>query len=261
MSENLKSLFVEADKDAARSSVRSLAGTAQLTALSTEIANNILKAIESNLDEYEELFTASKTNQNAMDTLISSAFDLASVDLTFIKELDEETVNGMLKSQQSKRSRAKKKPMTMDNYKTMLVGAIGEQLIRVAIEKPKQSSGRRMGTATGYTEEQLQALAADQNLLRKEIRNLQSRKSIMKSKDDFDENSDAWKNLLEIEESLKAIRTVIKPDTTKAQLVTLLADVDISQLKAAEAKALLEKAAGILNPTDNKEEETDNAEG
>jgi hypothetical protein len=92
----------------------------------------------------------------------------------------------MLKSQQSKRSRAKSKAMTLDNYTTLLTAAIAEDIIREIYNKPKSAGGfHRAAGTVDYTIDQLQALHDDQEALRKEIRNVQSKKSIMKSKNPF----------------------------------------------------------------------------
>lgn len=248
MSENMKGLFVEQDKDAVRNSARSLAGTAQLTAIANEVANAVLKTSTEHLDEYLDLLNASKENHGAMDQLIDRAYDLTTVDASFLKELDNDTIEGMLKSQQSKRSRAKSAVMTMDNYKTMLIGAISEKLIRLIIDKPKQAMNRKFSSSLEFTEAELAEFAADQNLLRKELRNIQSRKSIMKAKDGFSEEDPMWIALLRAEGRLKDLRVPIAPDTTKTQLVTLLKGIDVASLKGADAKALLEKAVGIVSP-------------
>ena len=159
----------------------------------------------------------------------------------------------MLKSQQSKRSRAKSKAMTMDNYKSMMAGAIAENLIRQATGKVKSAGGaRRMSGSVDFTAEQLEELRADQEKLKKELRNVQSKKSIMKSKADFSEDDDRWQALLVAEEQLKSIRVstghtqVVKVDETKEKLAEVLADVDPSSLKAGDSKALLAQIKELL---------------
>src|SRR5690606_11549012 len=84
------------------------------------------KTVNDNFEEYKELIAKSKSDHGEMDELIAKAFNLADGDAEFLKELDEATLDGMLKSQQSKRSRAKSKVMTMDNYRTMMIGAIAD---------------------------------------------------------------------------------------------------------------------------------------
>ena len=248
MSENLKGLFVETDKDAVRNSARSLAGTAQLTAVASEVASSIIKTVTDNINDYEELFKASNESHSALDQLIDRAYDLTAIDVSYLKALDNDTIDNMLKSQQSKRSRAKSAVMTLDNYRTMLIGAVCEKILRVTFAKPKQAMNRRFSSSLEFTEAELAEFAADQNLLRKELRNIQSRKSIMKAKDGFSEEDPMWADLLRAEGKLKELRTPIAPDTTKTQLVTLLKGVDVASLKGADAKALLEKAVGIVSP-------------
>lgn len=232
---------------------RSLAGTAQLTATSNEVVAVCIKKLNDNLDSYRDAFEASKSDHGAMDQLIAQLVDLDEVDVEFIKQLDEEVVDGMLKSQQSKRSRAKSKAMTMDNYKSMMAGAVAENLIRKATGKAKSAGGaRRMSGSVDFTAEQLEELRADQDRLKKEIRNVQSKKSIMKSKADFSEEDPRWQALLVAEEQLKGIRettgraTVVKVDETKEKLAEMLADADPNNMKAGDSKALLAKIKELI---------------
>ena len=225
---------------------RSLAGTAQLTSLANALVAECIKKLNDNLDEYRDEFMESQKDHNAMDALLAKLLDYDTVDVEFIKELDEATVDGMLKSQQSKRSRAKSKAMTMDNYKSMMAGAVAENRIRKATGKVKSAGGaRRMSGSVDFTAEQLEELKEDQEALRKALRNVQSKKSIMKSKADFSEENPRWQALLVAEEQLKAIRVstgrtqVVKVDETKDALAEKLADVDIEHLKAADSKELL----------------------
>ena len=188
-----------------------------------------------------------------MDKLIDLLIDLNEVDVEFLKQLDEQTTDGMLKSQQSKRSRAKSKTMTLDNYKSMMAGAIAENLIRLATGKTKSAVGaRRMSGSVEFTAEELEALKNDQEQLKKEIRNVQSKKSIMKSKADFTEEDPRWQALLVAEEQLKAIRvttsrtTVVKVDETKEKLAEVLSEVDVNSLKAGDSKSLLAKIQELI---------------
>lgn len=249
MSENLNTLFASKEQETS-TSTRSLAGTAQLTSLASTLTATCLKAVEANIADFHELLTKSKSSHDAMDELIAKTIALDTVDVGFLKELDEETLNAMLKSQQSKRSRSKSKTMTMENYRTMMTAAIAENLIRTATGNAKNATGtRRRAGQIGYTDEQLAELAADQEKLRKEIRNIQSKKSIAKSKKDFDETSDTWQELLKAEEQLKSMRTngggttkTVIVDTTKERLSELFAMVkDINTMKPADAKKLLEE--------------------
>lgn len=249
MSENLNTLFASKEQETS-TSTRSLAGTAQLTSLASTLTATCLKAVEANIADFHELLTKSKSSHDAMDELIAKTIALDTVDVGFLKELDEETLNAMLKSQQSKRSRSKSKTMTMENYRTMMTAAIAENLIRTATGNVKNAtSTRRRAGQVGYTDEQLAELAADQEKLRKEIRNIQSKKSIAKSKKDFDETSDTWQELLKAEEQLKSMRTngggttkTVIVDTTKERLSELFAMVkDINTMKPADAKKLLEE--------------------
>lgn len=249
----LNEMFATDATQEATTGSRGLAGTAQLTALSSEITQAIISIVNDNYDEYKDLMLASKTDNNSMDKLINKAYDLTTVDINFLQELSEEVTTGMLKSQQSKRSRSKSKVMTIDNYRTMMTAAIAENLIRLATGKDKASSGsRRLSGSVEYTEEQLLEYETNQELLKKELRNVQSKKSIMKSKADFDETDDRWKALLIAEMQLKERRVtggavhVVQVDSTKDALSTMLETVDVEHLKAADSKELLEQIKHMI---------------
>ena len=249
----INEMFNATETNEATANARSLAGTAQLTAVANELVAECIKKLNDNLDEYREDFEASKQDHNAMDKLLAKLIDFDTVDVEFIKELDETTVDGMLKSQQSKRSRAKSKAMTMDNYKSMTAGAIAENLIRKATGKVKSAGGaRRMSGSVDFTAEQLEELREDQERLKKELRNVQSKKSIMKSKADFSEEDERWQALLVAEEQLKSIRVatggtkVVKVDETKDKLAEMLSDLDPSSLKAADSKEMLARIKELL---------------
>lgn len=226
---------------------RSLTGTAQLTALAGSIADGIIRTMEAEIETYRPRIQESARNNDAMDKLIDELGDVNPDDAEFLTQLDETTIDGMLKSQQSKRSRAKGKQMTLDNYRTLMTAAIAENIIRIVTGKPKSAGGFRNTTGiVNYTIEQLEKLGEDQNALRKEIRNIQSKKSIMKSKAEFDESDERWQALLKAEQQLKDMRIgnapqVIEIDKTKDSLSEMLADVDVSKLKSADAHELLEK--------------------
>jgi hypothetical protein len=162
----------------------------------------------------------------------------------------------MIKSQKSKRSKAKNARMTLDNYRTLMTAAIAENLLRTVANKPKAKTGNTKTSALDFTEDYLQYLTTDQDKLRREIRNIQSKKSIEKAKPDFDETSDRWQQLLSIEEILKSIRVDIEPvarpkkvDERLTKIAELL-DKNIDILKAAESKELLKQIAVVLAPAE-----------
>lgn len=246
---------------------RGLSGTAQLTSVASDIANNILQTMNADIGSYTDAIKASQRDNNAMDELIDRVWDLEQTDVDFLKVLDESTLEGMLKSQQSKRSRCKSKAMTMDNYRALMTGAIAENLIRLATGKEKHSAGgRRVSGSVDYTIEELQMFSEDQEKLKKEIRNIQSKKSIMKSKADFDVSDERYQALLRAEQQLKDMRitgggsSIIEVDTTKNLLTDLLEDIDIQHIKLAEAKELLEKIKGLTHSYDEAEDGIEDVE-
>lgn len=251
MSNEMNNLFVT-ERNVSTNNGRGLSGTAQLTNIASNLAAEIIRVMNDDIDTYVDDIKRSQSDNNAMDNLIEKVSPLANVDVGFLREIDEDTLEGMLKSQQSKRSRCKSKAMTMDNYKALMTGAIAENLIRIATGKEKHSGGpRRQAGTVEYTIEQLQMLEADQEKLRKEIRNVQSKKSIMKSKADFDENDERYQSLLRVEQQLKDMRIgtgheVVEVDTTKNALTDLLGDIDVAHIGAKDSKALLEQIAKLV---------------
>lgn len=250
---NINEMFNATENNEATSNARNLAGTAQLTSVANELVAKCISELNDNLDTYRDEFAASQKDHSAMDALLAKLIDFDTIDVEFIKELDETVVDGMLKSQQSKRSRAKGKVMTMDNYKSMMSGAIAENLIRKATGKVKSAGGaRRMSGSVDFTAEQLEALQADQEQLKKELRNVQSKKSIMKSKADFTEEDERWQALLVAEEQLKSIRVttggtkVVKVDETKEKLAEMLSEVDTDHMRTSDVKDMLAQVKALL---------------
>lgn len=239
---------------------RALAGTPALVECSAKVVNEILTIINDDADKYSELFEASKSDHVAMETLINTVYDLSTVDVDFLKTLDEATLLGMLKSQQSKRSRAKGKTMTMTNYKNMMNAAISELLLRTVLDKPRGAGGFTGGKSIlDYTPEEIQALGEDQEALRRAIRNVQSQKCIMKHRDDFDETSEAFQSLLKIEAVLKDLRVVTprqRTDKTKKMIQETLAAYDVESLKAADSKELLKMIAQMVFDEENASVDT-----
>ena len=248
----LKELFASNTNQEVSNRGNQLDNTANLTRISTDIAREILKIAEADAEQFADKIIESQQSHDVMDQLIKDTYNLTTVDVEFLKAESEEVLDRMIKSQQSKRSRAKSKEMTLDNYITMLTGAVAENLLRIAANKPKSAGGggARRGTVT-YSEEELEAFKNDPEALKKAIRNVQSKKSIAKSKADFDPESERWQALLEVEAELKAIRDghsieVEKAVETTNQLEEMLATVDTKDLKAADAKAMLDSIKGML---------------
>ncbi len=258
----LTEMFAENTNETATTNNRSLAGTAQLTSLANSIVAEVMKKADADAENYQEKIVASQTDNNAMDELIRELYDLSSTDVEFLKALDEEVQNSMLKSQQSKRSRNKNKTMTLENYRSLMSGAVAELLLRQAMGKPKSSLGyRRASGSLEYTDEELENFKNDQEALRREIRNVQSKKSIMKNKADFNEENERWIKLLEVEDQLKSLRVggtrvkTVVVDTTKEKLLEELGDKEVDSLKSADMKELLKKLlSGAEEPTEEPTE-------
>jgi hypothetical protein len=190
-----------------------------------------------------------------MDDLINECFDLGSVNIDFLKTVSEDELEKMVRSQQSKRSRSKSKAMTQDNYITMMIGAVAENLLRLALGKPKSAGGGAVMGEIGFSAEDLEKLADFPEDLKKAIRNVQSKKSIMKAKANFDVQSPRWQQLLRAEQQLKEVRDrtngLVNEQAEQAlkvkeQAEEMLADVNVDELDANDAKALLEAMKEML---------------
>lgn len=244
----------------ATANARSLPGTAELTNVATTAAHYILKQMEEDIITYRPRIQKSSTDARELDAIISEFSPYCDIEEdSILRNLSDDAVESMLKSQQSKRSRAKSKVMTLDNYIVLLTAAIAEDILRDIYNKPKSAGGfQRAAGTVDYTGAQLEMFAEDQEALRREIRNIQSKKSIMKSKAEFDESDERWLALLKAEQQLKDLRvgghtpTIIEVDKTKNALSELLAGKDLGKMKAAEAHELLEAIAKITAGTDNE---------
>lgn len=265
----MTNLFATATAINGVSNGRQLVGTERLTSLAADGARTILDTVNHQMKENPDDVTLaervqqSMTDINALQGLIDEFYAVDTVDIDFLKELDKDSLESMLKSQQSKRSRAKGKQMSMENYMTLMTAFLAENLLRLALGKDKVSSNVLVGSQ--YSQEALDALAADQDKLKKEIRNVQSKKSIMKSKANFTEEDEKWQSLLEAEASLKAIRDNASPvvrvvDGLRDSIKELLAEVDVDKLKAHEAKELIESIKALaFDDVTNDESESEEA--
>lgn len=235
---------------------RTLTGTVQLQMQAAEIKKSVIAQLEEamNGEQAEELEAAmlkAQSDNNAMDELVQRFTDIGSADVDWLRGNAE--ADKMLASVQSKRSRLKTKEATYDVFVQMVEASISEQLIRVATGKTKGNGGAtRVRGSVEYTEEQLAAYAEDQDALKREIRNIQSKKSIMKSKAGFSEQDAYWIKLLDAEAQLKALRVgttsktvVVQPDPIREQLKDMIGDTDISKMNKADMAALLANIVGI----------------
>lgn len=248
---NLRELFSDNGEAATTGGNSQLNATAQLTSIATDIAREIIQKTNADLDKYQELVVESQSSHDAMDKLIAECYDLKTVDNEFLKAEGDEVMNKMIRSQQSKRSRAKSKEMTFDNYLTMMTGAVAENILRIAANKPKVAGGGARRARIEYTDEELQELADNPEALKRAIRNVQSKKSIAKNKSDFDPESERWKTLLKVESQLKEIRDGHSEQMKEAaaaasKVEELIADIDTKDLKAAEAKDMLAQIKEML---------------
>lgn len=246
---NNTTLFATANSNAAASNARQLSGTARLTSFADRISRELINklAADESSDDDKQLIINAQTSAEALDQLVDLANDQIDGEYGWLADIESDDLEKMLKSQQSKRSRARSKDMTVDNFSSMLSAAIAEKCIRMALGKPKGASGARHA-GKRYTDEEIQALANDQVALRKAIRSIQSKKSIMKSKANWDESAPAYQELLEDEKKLLAVRIGAgHADLVKTAVKELLTDVDTDKLKAGDARGLLDKILVLVN--------------
>jgi hypothetical protein len=238
-----------------------LAGTQDLTREASAIVEDVIHQMNLDMPKYSDRILLSQSKMEVLDELINEIHPMESENVDFLVALDEATLDSMLKSQQSKRSRCKSKEMNTENYKSMMSAAVAEMLIRKATGKEKGTSGRVGGTLE-YSEKRLQELADDQDALRKEIRNVQSKKSIMKNKAGFDESNpdDRWLALCTAEEQLKSVRSdgnvVVRieyVDATKNKLQEMLAEVEPLTMKSADLKELVSIIKNLVFLPDDEE--------
>jgi hypothetical protein len=124
-----------------------------------------------------------------------------------------------------------------------------------ATGKVKLAGGaRRAAGDIGFNDEQLAFLTDNQDELKRELRNIQSKKSIAKSKDGFSEDSEHWVALLEAEAALKAIRVntgrtkTVVVDTTKDALAALIAENLPPKEFAKRVKELTQVQEPVVEP-------------
>lgn len=248
-------LFGEEETVSVSNAGNQLDKTRDLTILAQKHANDAWKIINSNPADYEDQFKAAVKSHDQMDDLLAEVVDLESIDIDFLKGTSEDELEKMIRSQQSKRSRAKAKPVSQETVLTMMTGAIAENLLRRAANKPKGQGGGFTAGEINYTEAQIEEFKTNADKLKKEIRNVQSKKSIMKSKADFDEQSPRYQELLQAEEILKTIRDGSTPTITKeaedaiaikSELEETVEELDVDSLSEEDAKLLLSKVKEIL---------------
>lgn len=262
----INQLFVD-QADAVSNRGHQLSHTATLTKDATMAMSDIMRKIGSLKPEDEDferiasLVEASRESHDMMDDLVGEMYDIGSINISYLQSLSEEELEKMLRSQQSKRSRAKSKTMDQQNYQTMMVAAIAETVIRLAANKPKNSGGAALGDL-GVSDEDFEKLRDDAEELKKAIRNVQSKKSIMKSKKDFTDEHPRWKQLCELEMRLKELRdeTTVpvsvqerRDAKAKAEAEEMLKDIDLGALDEEQAKTMLAKLSEVL--ATNKTEE------
>lgn len=231
-----------ADKsEVATSQARVLSKTGELTVLAQDLSGEVLKKIV-NDETYRDAIIASQKSNDSMDLLLKRELAFENVDIEFLLEVEEDELQRMLKSQQSKRSRTKGMAMTFEVYRELMIAGICEICIRMALGKDK---GRTYSKSNPLIDDlDYEGLAADHDKLARAIRNIQSKKSIAKSKAGFDEQSDYYQALLVQEAKLKALRD--GADTAQISNIIGMIPDDVDSLDDNDARNLLETIRATL---------------
>lgn len=225
-----------------------LALTANLTQVSTIIANDIVNRID-NDDNAESIVLSMYQDNNVLNHEVAIQLEAHPTDIEWLQSISIDDAVKMLKSQQSKRSRAKSATMSLTNFKTMLTAAVAEELLRRAHSISRTTVGASRMTELVLTDEMIETYKNDQTKLAKAIRNIQSKKSVMKKKENFDESSEEWMKLLEYETALKSLRSnsnavdmkTIEKAKKADEVEQMLTNLDTSKMKKADLEEALEK--------------------
>jgi hypothetical protein len=246
---------------------RGFAETNQLNKVANVIAELILNEIAGcdNDSSLYNNFELSKTSPASMTSLIER-YDYMSYYATdsCLADTSSETLERMLKSQQSKRSRLKGSVMTAHNYKALLTASICEAILRSIMGKQAGtiSIGVGAGALEPFTDEELNALAEDQTKLQKLIRGIQSKKSVYRVRFDADMEGPYWNSLLAREEQLKSLRptptraiakqSIIIDDSTRVAIKGILEPLEnydaIDRLRSTDAKEYVRRIYKLIMP-------------
>lgn len=231
-----------------------IAQTAQLTMQSNAIAEELLERLKEWPEaDADAMISQTWADYTAMDEFLNGYAAVDTRDWSWLKDASDEVGAKMLKSQQSKKSRARAGELTYTNYKTYLTAAIAELGIRDAFRFEKSAAGRTSSATLELTEEAIAIYTEDQVALNKAIRNVQSKKSIAKKKG-VSEESEEWLQLLEFEAGLKSLRTtgavdnVTKKKAEKAEAIeAMLSELDPDSMKKAELAAKISEIKMMIS--------------
>lgn len=211
-------------------------GTNEVT---NKVSSNLTVAVQDNIEQkYSELVKLIKDqltdteilkDNDKLNAIISKHIDIFNKDLAGDKEQARKT----LKCLQSKRCRAKSKDMTLETVHIIVKSAAAELLLKKAFDLVSTS------TSTGLNYD-IDNMNAEQ--LRKAVKNVQSRKSIMKGKADFDDTSEEWTNLLLLEEQLKTKRDGATVPIRMKEII----QQDVSDLNKKQLVALFDELKSMV---------------
>lgn len=277
---NLNSVFATEQKPHLEQSEKSrqLGITVPLNTLAMNKVNEVWKALEAQGPTAAERVKESTDSNEALMALVKEYVKYDPMELEFLTATDDATIESALKSQASKRSRMRsmlKEAFTQVNYKSLLQAAIAEHLVRLAIGKPTGARGSRARSSKAINSllpyAELIKLAEDQNELRRQLRNVQSRcstyKSSLRNAGFSNEEILADERYIEfraIEDQLKDARDPdFKPEPATAsvnnrkyqELRAVLVDLNPDDIKKLqEAKDILWKLVDIVTPPIDVEE-------
>ncbi len=210
----MSELFAAVEESPIEEGKRGIPGAAILKSAATDLAVKIMSKIpdaSANGDEeFLQMIKDSQTSVQVLDNLVKQECGDALVNAD-VAQFGEVEVQKLLKSNQSNRSRRKNMPMTQTNYMEYLTAACAEWIIRESCGITKSATPFGSGRAAMViNDETIAQLAEDQDALGRAIRNMQSKKSTYKAKN---QDREGWEQdpeyveLLEQLDKLKAVRT------------------------------------------------------
>ena len=208
----MSDLFATVEEVPAEEGRRGIPGATILksaaTVLATQIMGKIPQAAAQGDEEFLQLIKDSQSSVQAMDTLVKQECGEALVHEE-VKQFGEEEVAKLLKSNQSNRSRRKNMPMTQPNYMEYLTAACAEWILRESCGITKSATPFGSGrTALVINDETIAELAQDQEALGRAIRNMQSKKSTYKAKNQDREGWEKDPEYVEILDQLQKLKDV-----------------------------------------------------
>lgn len=184
----------------------------QLAQVADSVANQLIEKFNQLSEEEANDCTvaAFESNSSMLNALIDNKVLTDDVICSELYSITDDDATRLLKSQQSKQSRSKSAGLSIQNFKKMASATVAVHLIRTQCGLTSNRTGRQSEGLKPLTEETQQWYAANQFELGKAIRNIQSKKSILKKKmvdGGTDEQLQLMDEYVDYETTLKSLRS------------------------------------------------------